>query len=75
MSRPVITNCSRCGEFFADMDRYRVYLIFRKGILQGVRFKKLHLCRKCLEELKKDKEVRKRFKIRYRKMWYKPLLI
>jgi len=63
-----IEKCSICGVMLYNIPRYRVYLILRKGPLEGVMFKKLHVCDKCLECLKRDQDVRKVFKLRYRKM-------
>jgi ribosomal protein L34E len=71
---PPITKCSVCGRSLYGVDRYHVKLIVKEGPLKGVVFKKLYLCKDCLNTLKKDKEIRKKFKIKYYKMhrlkWY-----
>lgn len=65
---PPITNCSLCKRSLYDTARYRVKLVLRKGPLKGTTFKVLHVCKECLEKLKNDKELKRKFKIRYRRM-------
>jgi len=65
---PPVIKCSICGDLLFDKTRYRVYLVLKKGPLKGARFKKLHVCKSCLRKLKENSELKKRFKLKYRKM-------
>ena len=65
---PPVTKCDLCGGLLFGKARYRVYLMLRKGPLKGARFKKLHVCEECLKKLKENSELKKRFKLKYRKM-------
>ena len=66
--REPIEKCELCGKLLLGKRRYRVKLILRKGPLKGETYRTLHVCQRCLAKLKANRELRKTFKIKYRKM-------
>jgi len=65
--KPPKYKCEVCGELLYDTDRYKVKLYLR-GPFSKVVFKELVVCRDCLMRIINDKELRKKFRVRYRKM-------
>ena len=65
---PPVDHCDLCDRSLLCVDRYHVKLVLKKGPLAGSTLKVLHVCRSCLEELKKDKKLRGKFKVKYYKM-------
>ncbi len=63
--KPPRDHCEVCGKLLYDRKRYRVRLYLRDS---GVLFKDMVVCQECLLKVKRDKGIRKRFKVRYRRM-------
>ena len=49
-------------------ERYRARLVLRNGPLEGVTLKTLHVCKECLARIRADREIAKKFKLRYYRM-------
>ncbi|MEM4685848.1 MAG: hypothetical protein QW133_07035 [Sulfolobales archaeon] len=60
--------CGLCYRDLHNVRRYRVMLCLRSGPLKGVEMKRFYVCGDCLTKLKEDVEVRRRFKIRYKRL-------
>ena len=65
---PPANRCDLCGRDLYLAERYHVKLVLRRGALKGQVLKTLHLCRNCLENLKRDKKLARKLKIKYYKM-------
>lgn len=66
--KPAKDRCCVCGADLYDRDRYRVRLYLRTEPFNNVVFKELVVCSDCLAKLLRDNDLKKRFRIRYRKM-------
>lgn len=64
--QPPKDTCEICGKSLYYIPRYKVRL-FVKGFEESP-IKELVVCKDCLEKIKRDKRLKKLFKIRYRKM-------
>ena len=65
---PPVTRCELCGRSLLCRERYHVKLVLKRGPLKGTVFKTLHVCKECLARIRADKEIAKKFKLRYYKM-------
>jgi len=65
---PPVDHCDLCGRSLLCVDRYHVKLVLKEGPLAGSTLRVLHVCRSCLEGLKRDKKLRGRLRVRYYKM-------
>jgi ribosome-binding protein aMBF1 (putative translation factor) len=66
--KPPITRCELCGRSLYGEERYHVRIVLRQGPLRGATVKVLHVCKDCLLQLKNDRELARKFKIKYYRM-------
>ena len=68
LRQPPIVRCDLCGRSLLCAERYHVKLVLKRGPLRGTVFKTLHVCRDCLARIRADREIAKKFKVKYYRM-------
>lgn len=63
-----IDTCSICKGSLVCKDRWRVKIYYKSKRLGLIHVKTLHLCRSCLMKLLDNKQLKRKFKIKYDKM-------
>jgi len=66
--KPPRDNCLLCGAPLRGRDRYKVKLYLKIEPFKKIVYKRLIVCDNCLRELLNNTELKKRFRIKYRKM-------